>query len=79
MLLLCFHVLVDCNRAKTSSIDRRLDTGADQDSLKCTHPSLEQNKLETAHDSPQLPVSVREDGEAWVFFSVLHYTLSPDG
>lgn len=37
------------------------------------HPSLEQ----AAHDSPKLPVSIRDDGEG--VFSVLHYTLSPDG
>lgn len=73
--------LAHCNRSKTCNIDnqRGLDTGVDQSSLKCTHPFLEQTKMQTACDSPKLPVSIREDGEVGFFFSVLHYALSPDG
>lgn len=68
------------NRPKPSNIGRQrgLDTGIDQSSLKCMHPSLEQTELQTAHDSLELPVSIREDGEVF-FFSALHYRLSPDG
>lgn len=68
-------------RPKTSNTDRQrgLDAEVHQSSLKCTHPSLEQTELQTAPDSPELPISIREDGDVWFFSSALHYTLSPDG